>query len=229
MKNSSVESRAIFVDFDYVMDFFKGKTVAIVCSGPSCLNNTGEFIDSHDIVVRVNNYKIKGYEKYVGTRVDVLYSFFGNTGYRRFRNDAIDDGVKLCMCKCPNSQPIESEWHRRKGKLNGIDFRHIYRIRENFWFGSTYIPTDERFVEYYNLLGGHIPTTGFACVMEISRTECKSIYLTGFDGFKSGIHNVNEKHIKKNNDDPIGHVADREVAILKGMIDTGKLQTDGAI
>jgi len=199
------------VNFDYVSDYVRGKTVAIVGSGPGCLDNDGKFIDGHDIVVRINNYKL--IPEKTGKRTDIYYSYYGGA-IKKTRDELIADGVKLLMAKCPDSQPIDSEWHRRNGKIYGIDFRPIYRRRADWFFCQIYIPTDRDFLAYFNLLGKHIPTTGFSCILDFMRCECKSIYITGFDFFTSGVHNVDERWKHNNRHDPIGHVPEKERAYL---------------
>ena len=168
-------------------------------------------IDSHDIVVRVNNYKTS---ENAGFRTDVHYSFYG-TSIRKTRDDLIYDGVNLCMCKCPNSQPIESEWHVKNKKEIGIDYRYIYKNRNDFWFCDTFIPDDEHFKTYFALLGNHIPTTGFACILDIFQTPYKSLYITGFDFFTSKLHNVDEPWKRGNKHDPIKHVPREECRWIK--------------
>lgn len=57
-----------------------GKTVAIVGNGPSELGlNKGIQIDDHDLVVRFNNFEIKGYEKDYGSRTDIWIRGFAGT------------------------------------------------------------------------------------------------------------------------------------------------------
>ena len=199
-----------FVSFEDVEKKFKGKSVAIVGSAPSCLDNKPGFIDSHDLVVRINNFKTKGFEDRVGQRTDVFYSFFG-TSIKKTHTDL--NGVSLCMCKCPNDKPIDSEWHNLKGKL-GTDFRYIYESRKDFWFCDTYIPTTEKFLEYFFLLNKHVPTTGFSCILDILSFDCH-VYLTGFDFFTSLKHNVNEHWNRGHQDDPIRHVPQEELKWLK--------------
>lgn len=189
---------------------FEGKSVAIVGSAPSVLDNEPGFIDSHDIVVRINNYKLS---PNAGERTDVFYSFFGSS-ISKTPETLHGDGVCLCMAKCPNSKPIYSRWHERKGKI-GTDYRYIYKIREHFWFCDTYITSNDLFLEYFSLLDDHVPTTGFQAILEISEYDCKSIYLTGFDFFTSGIHNVDEKWKPGHPEDPIGHRPEKELAWLK--------------
>lgn len=195
-----------FCDKEYVRGVFEGKTVAIVGSGPTVLDNKAGFIDSHDVVVRISNYKI--FEE-TGLRTDVHYSFYGNS-ITKSKQELIYDGVYLCMCKCPNSQPIHSPWHERNGKQKGVDFRYIYNQRANWWFCPTYVPTDEEFLAQFELLKRHVPTTGFAAILDVLSYNPKSVYLTGFDFFSSGIHNVDEGWKKNNPQDPIGHVPNEE-------------------
>lgn len=212
-----------FVTTSDLREFFKGKSIAIVGSGPSALNNEVGVIDSYDIVVRVNNYKIEPRWPQLGKRCDVYYSFFGGS-IKKSVDDLKRDGVKLCMCKLPNSQPLESEWHRKRGAMLGIDYRYIYRMRAPWWFCDTFIPDDAWFLEKFHALSDHQPTTGMAAIMDILKlTEDDrgwmkvKIFVTGFDFFSSGVHNVDEKWKAGDPTDPIKHSPEHEIAWLKNM------------
>lgn len=202
---------ARFVSFSEAAAFFAGKRVALVCSGPGCAENEPGFVDGHDVVCRVNNWKPGRAQ---GVRCDVFYSFFG-TSIGVTAEQAKAAGVKLCMSKLPDSQPIESEWHRARGKLAGIDYRYIYRRRAEWWPAPVFVPDDARFLAKFELLGKHQPTTGFAAVLDILECEPRELYLTGFDGFTSGVHNVDEPWREKNTDDPICHRPDLELEWLR--------------
>lgn len=199
-----------FIGFDEVAAAIRGRTVAIVGSAPSVLENSPGHVDGHEVVVRVNNYKLGAGPGY---RTDVFYSFFGSS-IRKSVDELKRDGVMMCMCKCPDAKPIDCEWHERNGRLLGIDFRYIYRMRAPWWFCDTYVPTVERFVETFELLERHVPTTGFAAILEILKCEPEYAYLTGFDFFESGLHNVDEKWRPGDPADPIGHRPDLELAWL---------------
>lgn len=199
-----------FISFDEVRQFFTGKSVAIVGSAPSVLANVPGFIDSHDVVVRINNPKCGTAQ---GFRTDVFYSFFG-TSIKKSAAELKAEGVKLMMCKCPDAKPIESEWHERNGKTAGIDFRYIYRNRASWWFCDTFIPSAEMFMEKFNLLDGHIPTTGFSAILDVLACGPKSCYLTGFDFFASGLHNEDQKWRAGDPEDPIGHRPELEALWL---------------
>lgn len=196
-----------FITLEQAAESLRGKRVVIVGSAPSVLENKPGYIDSHDVVVRVNNYKT-GLNQ--GGRCDVFYSFFGSS-IRKSKEDLISDGVRLCMCKCPDAKPIESDWHEKNNRPLGIDFRYIYELRKAWWFCDTYIPTVENFVASFKLLGNHVPSTGFAAILEVLACKPASVYLTGFDFFASGIHNVDEPWRPGNPLDPIGHQPRLEV------------------
>lgn len=204
---------------------FRDRSVAIVGSGPGALGNRPSFIDSHDVVVRVNNYKL---HTETGFRTDVFYSFFGNS-IRKKSADLMADGVGLCMCKCPNAQFMDSDWHRRMGKMSGVDFRWIYERRADWWFCDTYIPEVAEFMAHFHLLDGHVPTTGFAAILDVLSVEPKSVYLTGFDFFQSGLHNVDESWAPGDPADPIGHVPAGELKWLTENICKYPITTDDAL
>jgi hypothetical protein len=200
-----------FVGFDEVTKTISGKRVALVGSAPSVMENPSGFIDSHEVVVRVNNYKIA---RGTGQRTDVHYSFYG-TSVRYSAERLALDGVKLCMCKCPNSQPIESAWHIENNKREGIDFRYIYQRRHSWWFCDTWVPSDEDFLSKFDLLDHHIPTTGFAALLDVLYAKPAELYVTGFDFFRSKVHNVDEPWKPGREDDPIGHRPEAELEWLK--------------
>lgn len=190
---------------------FRGLRVAIVGSAPSVLKNSPGYVDSFDVVCRVNNYKT-GLNQ--GVRCDVFYSFFG-TSIRKTPGELAKDGVRLCMAKCPDAKALSCEWHEQRRKLTGIDFRYIYRRRAGWWWCDTYIPTTERFLRSVEILGGHIPTTGFSAILDVLACDPAEVHVTGFDFFTSRVHNVNERWIPGDPADPIGHRPELERRWLK--------------
>lgn len=202
-------------DNKIVKPFFDNKRIALVGSGPGCLDNEIGFIDSFDVVVRVNNYKLF---PQTGSRTDVYYSYFGGA-IKKTKEELIKDGVSLCIAKCPNTKFMDSVWHERHNKNIGVDFRYIYDKRKDWWFCPTFVPTKNEFYDDFLLLNEHIPTTGFSAILKILSFKPKELYLTGFDFFESGVHNVNEKWRKINNDDPICHRPDLEKKWVLSNID----------
>lgn len=213
-----------FVTFEDVAARLQGKRVAVVGSAPSVLDNDPGYVESFDVVIRVNNYKTGSRQ---GRRTDMHYSFYGSS-IRKTPTELRGDGVKLCLCKCPDGMPIVSPWHVKKGRINGVDFRYIYRRRKAFWFTDTYVPTTESFLEKFFLLGRHIPTTGFAALHEVLLSQPRQVYLTGFDFFRSRMHNVDERWPLREQDmeDPIRHVPESELLWLRNNADNYPLSFD---
>lgn len=211
-----------FVGFDQVAETFRGKTVAVVGGGPSSLDNRPGFIDGHDVVVRINNYKTGAAQ---GKRCDVFYSFFGNS-IKKPAHELMRDGVRLCMAKCPDAKPIESRWHELNGKIVGVDFRYIYEMRRGWWWCDTYVPDVATFIERFELLDRHIPTTGFSAILDVLACAPKCAFLTGFDFFSSGLHNVDENWRPGDPRDPIGHRPDLEAAWLAANAEKHLLMLD---
>lgn len=211
-----------FISIEQMRKRFDGKSVAIVGSGPSAMEQDGKFIDSHDVVIRIQNYKMHGFEKNVGSRTDVHYSFYG-ASMRMSAKELKADGVKLCMCKLPDGAlGFASPWHRQNNKQFGMNYRYVYTIRAHFWFCDVYVPTMKRFMELFCRIKnadpsypGHQPTTGFACLMEIAEANASSVFVTGFDFFRSKIHNLNQPWKAKNPDDPIRHMPELELDYLR--------------
>lgn len=199
-----------FSDIERIRRLVAGKSVALVGSGPGVLDNPPGLIDDHDVIVRVNNYRLT---KETGFRTDIHYSFYGSS-IKKTAEELKQDGVKLCMCKCPDAKFMDSEWHRINNKPHGVDFRYIYQQRKGWWFCPYYVPTLEEFVASFDLLEQHIPSTGFSAILAILQCDPSRLYLTGFDFFASRVHNVNEPWRPGNPDDPIGHAPELERAWL---------------
>jgi hypothetical protein len=212
--------------FETVSKLVRGKSVVVVGSAPSGLENTGHFIDSHDVVVRVNNYKTHGVDKkgvtydfrpQLGSRTDIHYSYYGGA-IRKSGKELKRDGIKAHMCKCPNDVCHVTEWHKQNNQIQGGDFRPIYRRREGYWIKPVYIPKKEHYMKLFHLLDKHVPSTGLAAVWEMINMEAKSIYITGFDFMDTPLHNVNERWLKGREDDPIGHDWKREKTLCRRWV-----------
>lgn len=214
-----------FCDRERVRRALEGRSVAVVGSGPGVLSNKPRFVDSHQVVVRVNNYVLSDR---AGHRADVHYSFYGSS-IKKTAAELAADGVKLCICKCPDAKFMESKWHRQNGKHNGVDFRYVYQARRDFWFCDTYVPSLGEFMEHFELLGGHVPTTGFAAILEILAHRPRELYVTGFDFFASRIHNVDQAWRPVNTSDPIRHVPEVERQWLAANLEKYPIRLDPAL
>lgn len=226
-----------FVTRPELRPWFEGKRVAIVGSGPGVLGNPPGLVDAHDVTVRVNNYKLS---EAAGFRCDVFASFFG-TSIRKSADELKRDGVRLCLCKLPNADvtqpgpgnpnPPNADWHRRHGQMIGLDYRPHYqrRARMGFWFCDVYVPTIAEFMVGFDRFGRHMPTSGFAAILDVLSFGPANVFLTGFDFFASGIHNVDEPHRVKNLDDPYRHRPDLELQWLADNLARYPITIDAAL
>lgn len=218
-----------------VRDIFYKKRVCIIGSAPSGLDNNGSYVEDFDVIVRVNNYKTRGTNKRgltydftdsLGVRTDYHYSFYGGS-IRKTQEELKADGVKGHLCKCPDDICHVTGWHVENKKIHGGDFRGIYRRRKGFWFAPLYVPEKAHYLTLFNLLGGHVPSTGFAGIWEIVNSQPKELYVTGFDFMQSKLHNVNETWLEGDPNDPVGHVFNKECELfVKWVKEYGFITTD---
>lgn len=197
-------------------NLIKGKRVCLVGGGPSALNNRAGYIDSFDTVVRVNQFKLTGNN--TGRRVDVHFSFFGNS-VKTNRLELINAGCKVCVIKSPPWKVIHSEWKANKSSRSAINPEYIYRAREKWWPCPAVIISEDELLSDFFMLGGHVPTTGFSAMMAILRRYPAILYMTGFDFFESGKHNLNERWEGIDSRNPIRHRPDLEYEFIKGNRD----------
>ena len=94
-----MRTKTNFISLDQMRARFKGKSIAVIGSGPTALLNSGEHIDSHDLIIRIQNYKMRGFESQVGSRTDVHYSFYGMS-MRKTAKELQEDGVSLACASC---------------------------------------------------------------------------------------------------------------------------------
>lgn len=63
----------VLTPFDFIQRFPERKTLAVVGNAPSLKDyRLGEFIDSHDVVVRFNEAAMTGRAEQIGSRTDIL-------------------------------------------------------------------------------------------------------------------------------------------------------------
>lgn len=162
-------------NYDDIISFFDGKSIAIIGGADSVFaEKKGAYIDSFDIVVRIN----KGIEsdtknsEYLGERTDILFQ-------------GLDD---LPHC-CGKVEPIE--WLKKGVKsvifpyngiaqLNSID-RYVVRAKGKL---PLYQVSEKKLKEIKNIIKSN-PTTGFSAIYLLSRVNYQKIYITGFTFYKT--------------------------------------------
>jgi hypothetical protein len=185
--------------------------VIIIGNSPSILlQEYGELIDSYDVVIRVNRCVTKGFEKYIGKKIDI---------WATTRTDNIDDFVP------ENYLEIKYLWKRTpKVKLElPEDFpkvkEHIMYKTSNFnkHYGSL---LEEFDIKRYE------PDTGLLTILT-SLIFYKDVTVHGFTFYtEQETHNVlgyyRESEVGKNGIHPEDKLWGRQIDTGFGSIDEGK-------
>lgn len=167
-------------------EFVKDKRIIVVGPSPS-LEGTGkgEFIDSFDLVVRIN----KGYPveptmvQDIGSRVDIHYHCFhegDNTGGPIRYEEMIQDNIYVCCPYPRNVMPFYIDTERFEQTNNG-------RLR------SHYIAT--QFYLYLASLMKTRPNSGIGTILDLLAHDVKELYVTGFTFFKDGWRKTYKDHV----------------------------------
>lgn len=164
-------------------EFLGDKDILIVGGGPDAGNFSEEFYDGFEVVVRINNYK-----KIHSFHTDVFFSYFGRN-IKKTQEELKQDGVEFLINKYPNEDMREC---LDGSKVSDRDFRWVYDYRKPWWFKPLVAQKREDLLRQVKLLGGYMPTTGFACVDFFVNTLKRTPYVIGFDCFKQKIHNLDE-------------------------------------
>jgi hypothetical protein len=197
---------------DYVRKFFNKKTVLVLGSAPCVAKLKGDFMNTFDIIVRVNNYK----QFNACHRTDVFYSFLGGSVKKNIKN-IIEDGAQFIFCRCPNmdfSAHVGGQYFPGKS----FDARPVYKQREN-WFKLPYfIQTYKNYRRNYALID-RLLTTGVSAIVDIKRYDPARLFVAGFDFFTNLIHNVDEVCNLNTGHDFLG-----EYNLVKNLVETKKIE-----
>ncbi len=157
---------------------FRGKRVAVIGAADSAFKKeNGEYINSFDIIVRVNKAPHSWSPekaKFIGSRTDVLFHSF-------YENSESGGG------------PIDFELYNRLGiqfivnpnhNLKGL-WTHLNYYKRNQNNKTTYIlarPFTEKITKNF---GKWIPTVGFSALQTVLNSKCREVFITGFTFFKT--------------------------------------------
>ena len=178
------------------LDFLKDKKVIIVGPAESLLQRgDGKFIDSFDIVVRVNR-GIEPSLKYsdkIGSRTDILYNCMlekeDNGGY-----------IDLNLLKSQNVKFVS--YHPQvsfEGKALPIRPYHLDNNKLNNM--NTFLKTHMINHEFYNSVSSQVncrPNTGFIAIFDLLFHEVKELYITGYTFYMDGFMKGYKDHLDSN-------------------------------
>ena len=171
------------------------KEILLIGNGPSCLDNEyGELIDSHDIVVRFNNFETESFEKFVGTKTNYW--------------------VKTIMSNKHDNVNFEQKFF----VYPSIVAPNIQKINELNKNGHIIVP-----VSLYNRINKLInknntwATTGLVMIFYFIE-EGYTVKIHGFDFFKNGVHYYEDDSVMR------GHAPNIEESLVSELIRDGKVK-----
>lgn len=141
--------------------------VFIIGNGPSATKHKlGKTIDAADVVVRINDFKTTGFEDYVGSKTDILFTCRLNEYI-----DNIDQFPEVILSLLMNP-------------LDGVTIPDTVINAENI---SEHIqwPEIERMTKVLGLKADCYPSTGLICILKMIN-RFGHVHVVGFDHFKEG-------------------------------------------
>ncbi len=145
----------------------KNNTILIIGNGASVMNHQlGNYINQYGQVARINNYKIKGYEKYLGNRTDIWLNGANSKLKKR------DKYPKKILVFIPSS--ILS---KKKDNVVNYVSKRLKLDRDKF----KVVPKNE-IIEYENIMDHDRPTTGLYAILWGLR-YFDNVIIHGFDFF----------------------------------------------
>ena len=180
---------------------FIGKNVIVVGNSKELLTKPmGHVIDTFDIVIRLNNFKIDGYEKYTGTKIDGFHMNYLS----------IDPSV---IHNIINNNDIQWMGTRNKAR---------------FCFYTGINLFDSRIFQYnHSKFPCRSPTSGTAVVSNIVDMCDRPITVVGIEGYSQPGYYYKEDEKKINKNWKVAntrHCPQAEQALLDGLIKTGRVR-----
>lgn len=177
----------------------------IVGNGPSAtLNSNGYKINNFHKVVRINDFKIEGYEWEVGKRTDILFTCRLNEYNSPEKIAAFPEVVLSLLMNPLEGVEILPEVINAPNVTAHLDWFYAGRVAE-----AAGIPDP-----YY-------PSTGLICIFYML-SKGYDVTITGFDNFKDG-----NRHYFREGDrpQPPRHSGEHEREYINKLINNGKIKT----
>ena len=178
MKININDTTEVNLLLNYNTSFFGsliGKSIAVVGSSGILLDKEyGKLIDEHDIVVRFNVSRVKGFEKYVGSKTDIRFmnghAFNDSSDPNRFKSHDPNFVANL-----QNETLIVKSWNHQEfieGVLKTSPQNNVYFINPPF-------------TRYCNSMTGQEATCGMVGVFFLSLFT-SNLSCFGFNFYKDG-------------------------------------------
>ena len=185
-------------------EYLKGKSVALVGPAEYLTNlDTGSYIDSFDIVVRINRGMevIETYSKSIGKRTDILYNCLiespDNGGIINIRNLSVNNVAWIATI--PGSDVNGVCTSDKLHKM--VKWFTVFKIKRKF---SYHIMDYQNYTQLNKKINSRA-NTGFAAIFDLLDHDVCKLYITGFsfylddfiNGYKEGCSRSEKEFAKQ--------------------------------
>lgn len=187
-------------------------SIVLVGNGPSAVSwQAGYLIDKFDLVVRFNNFILKGYEPWVGTKTDVWV-----INGPEYTVDAVPPGSQIVY-----SVPLPLTDHdlyyiavllRLKTSLTVLD-ENVIKTAKHHFYSKLSNPDSYGELPY--------PSTG-AIIAHFLLAQFPVVHVFGFDFMQGDIHHYFESTLREDLLD--WHNPSAEKSFFESLIATGKVR-----
>lgn len=168
-----------------------GARIAIVGNAGYLLESGyGRQIDACDVVIRMNNFRLSGYDHAIGTHVDIVLTNFSR--YTMAFDNPDLQRARLFV----SSRPMNFVRHPRVGVHDRLG-QHVTAGMCALGAKRVFVPDFSYFVAQSNRLGMY-PTTGMMAlqlVVDVLAGRCGELFLTGFSFFQGRNHYFSENTV----------------------------------
>lgn len=177
--------------------------VIIVGNGSSLLNKpNGEVIDSFDIVVRFNNFKIKTFEKFVGTKTN--YWFNTISEHKQFQSSP-----ERIFWHTWNFNPHTDEKYKKLVEQNNKYNIPVEKTKKEHFVEMQCYMSDMQYFHY---------STGALAIWMLLK-EVPQVIITGFDWWETDVH-----HYHNNGGRGTIHDPQKEYLFIQKLISENKVK-----
>jgi hypothetical protein len=193
-------------------EYLKDTRVILVCPSPS-VKNKKEFIDSFDIVVRVNSSVPVVEEKKIdiGTRCDILYHVLSNAHYLTPNNPTFDIIEYMLLLKQRDLHWVCSAYPRKYGPNVPQQKQRIETFEKfNTFYFDTYfnfrVIQNKLMFWLLTKLFGATPNVGITAISDLLLFDIKELYITGLTFFYDGYFDKYSNYWKKETVDKLNPI-----------------------
>lgn len=189
---------------------YKDKKCIIIGNGTSIINEPlGDTIDSYDIVVRINDFHIKGFENYTGEKTTFWFSGVGNQ--TKIKRNPLN--IQKCFAMFPlslHNLPIE----QLKQKISlRLGFNAVSKF---------HVVEKDHLKKLITISNIRYPSTGLLAILYCKYIlGIKDITIHGFDFFENPLHYYDSKDmtIRISNE----HTFEKEKEFIMNLVKQGGL------